>query len=438
MPASSVLSLHGTVSDLPPDKSISHRAALIAALADGETIIDNFSGGLDNQTTLAALRQLGIDVRQDVVSLDGRPTRRVVIASKGLWSLRPPNAFISCDNSGSTMRMLAGILAAQPFKTTLVGDDSLMKRPMRRVAEPLLQMGATVLLSESGTAPVVIEGMKPLRAISYTPPVASAQVKSLVIFAALHADGVSELIEPIQTRNHTELMLGLDVEKTPFGNRVQIHGGRPIDAKPFSVPSDPSAACFIIALALLARESEVVLKNVCLNPTRTAYLELLDSSGAHLAFENVRVVGGEPIGDVVVARAALSTPLRISGDTLVANVIDEIPMLAVLSAFATGAFELRDAKELRAKESDRIRALVSNFQKLGFRCEEFADGFAITKQHDEPKSLVNIETFGDHRIAMSFYIASLVSAHDIVLSETASIPVSFPNFFDVIGSLQKT
>jgi len=431
--SATTLSVRGTLDTLPPDKSISHRAALIAALARGTSRIDNFSAGFDNQTTLHALRQVGIECEQ-TVEPNGR--RSVVIRSHGLWSLKPPSAPIECNNSGSTMRMLSGILAAQPFSSTLLGDASLMRRPMRRIAEPLSQMGAKIELSTAHTAPIHIHGSKTLHPISYSSPLASAQVKSAIIFAALHADGVSEVIEPALSRNHTELMLGLETEMLDDGqHKVKIKGGMEPLATDYVVPADPSAACFILAFALLASRSELVLKNVCLNPTRVAYLDLLRASGAVLTVENLHYLGGEPIGDMVLSNTSLSSPLNISGQPLVAQVIDEIPMLAVLSALATEQFSLCDAAELRTKESDRIAALVLNLRALGFVCEEHADGFHVLGRKKIPTEKLRIETFHDHRIAMSFHIASYFSGANLELSEQSSVSVSFPNFFQTLQML---
>ncbi|MCS6989238.1 MAG: 3-phosphoshikimate 1-carboxyvinyltransferase [Chloroherpetonaceae bacterium] len=423
----------GVVASLPPDKSISHRAALIGAISTGETRIENFSSGADNQSTLSALSRLGVKIQQEV----SQARRTVVIRSNGLFDLKPSQTPIPCDNSGSTMRMLAGILAAQPFRSTLVGDSSLMKRPMRRVALPLSQMGASVSLSENGTAPIEIRGRKPLSPIAFETPVASAQVKSCVIFAALHADGESEISEPIQTRNHTETMLGLLDPRSPeTPPKIKVRGLRPLEARDFFVPADPSAACFLVALALLSKSPELVLKNVCLNPTRTGFLSILSEAGATIRTENERTIGGERIGDVVCANASLETPLRISDKALVANAIDELPMLAVLSALATGEFELRNAEELRAKESDRIAALVLNLRAMGYKCEEFSDGFAVGGREKIFNGSIRVKTFSDHRIAMSFGIASLFFDSELVLDDRACVVVSFPNFFELIDLLQ--
>ncbi len=421
----------GIVTALPPDKSISHRAALIGAISTGETRIDNFSAGEDNQSTLSALAQLGVQIRQE-----GSSTRTVIIRSNGLFELKPSHTPIQCNNSGSTMRMLAGILAAQPFRSTLIGDRSLMKRPMKRIATPLMQMRAHISLSETGTAPVEIQGRKPLLPIAYQTPVASAQVKSCVIFAALHADGTSEISEPIPTRNHTETMLGLLTPHSPEKpDKITVHGLKPIEAKSFFVPSDASAACFLVALALLSKSPELVLKNVCLNPTRTGFLTILEHAGVHIQKENVRTVSGEPIGDLVCTNLSLETPLRISDKALIANAIDELPMLSVLSALATGEFELHHAEELRAKECDRIAALVLNLRAMGFLCEEFSDGFAVKGRTTVSDKHIHIQTFNDHRIAMSFGVARYFSDVELVLDNRDCAAVSFPNFFELLENL---
>ncbi len=423
----------GTVTALPPDKSISHRAALIGAISTGETRIENFSAGEDNQSTLSALAQLGVQIQQEVSQ-----TRSVVIRSNGLFDLKPSQTPIQCNNSGSTMRMLAGILAAQPFRSTLIGDDSLMKRPMKRIATPLAQMGAQLALSASDTAPIHIHGKKPLSPIAYQTPVASAQVKSCVIFAALHADGTSEISEAIQTRNHTETMLGLINPSSPEKpDKIKVRGLQPIDAKSFFVPSDPSASCFLIALALLSKSPELILKNVCLNPTRTGFLTILAQAGVAIQTDSVRTIGGETIGDLVCANASLQEPLRISDKALVANAIDELPMLAVLSSLATNKFELHRAEELRAKESDRISALVLNLQALGFICETFHDGFVVKGRKTVSNKKIHIQTFNDHRIAMSFGIASYFCDAELALDNPDCAAVSFPNFFSLIEGLKQ-
>ncbi len=427
----------GEVTALPPDKSISHRAALIGALSEGTTEITNFSAGFDNQSTLGVLKSAGITLRQEEVDgAYGRRIRKVVIESRGLWSFQPPSDPLMCNNSGSTMRMFAGILAAQPFASELIGDSSLMKRPMKRVADPLRLMGVDVQLSPSGTAPMHIKGTRELKPINYRLPVPSAQVKSLVAFAALHADGESRIIEPLLSRDHTEVMLGLKSSECDGERVIVIPGRKALAAKPFFIPADPSAACFILALGLLARGSEIIIRDVCLNPTRVAFLALLTEAGAGLTIENQRVIGGETIGDILVENHTGLEPLVIRDPQLVSFLIDEIPMLAVLSAFASGQFELHNAAELRTKESDRIDALVVNLQRLGFDCEQYPDGFIVKGRNITPSGTVVIESFDDHRIAMSFAIASKATGCPIDISDVDVVGVSFPNFFELIESLE--
>ncbi len=427
----------GEVTSLPPDKSISHRAALIGALSEGTTEITNFSAGFDNQSTLGVLKDAGISLRQELVEGEaGRIVRNVVIESKGFWSFLPPSAPLMCNNSGSTMRMFSGILAAQPFASELVGDASLMKRPMKRVAEPLRLMGADLGLSEGGTAPIRIRGTKELKPIRYRLPVPSAQVKSLVAFAALHADGESRIVEPLRSRDHTELMLGLETLDVDGERHIVIPGRKTIPAKPFYIPADPSAACFIVALGLLASGSEILIRDVCLNPTRAGFLDILSGAGGAIEIENRRVIGGEAIGDILVRGSGDLQPLLINDPELIACVIDEIPMLAVLSAFATGSFELHNAAELRTKESDRIDALAVNLQRLGFACEQYPDGFMVKGRLSMPSGSVVIESFDDHRIAMSFAIAARATGCEMDITDIGVVGVSFPNFFGLLATLE--
>ena len=334
------------------------------------------------------------------------------------------------------MRMFAGILAAQPFSSELIGDSSLMKRPMKRVADPLRQMGADVELSASGTAPIRIHGTKELKPVEYRLPVPSAQVKSLVAFAALHADGETRIIETVRSRDHTEVMLGLESFEHEGDRIIVVSGRKPLAAKPFYIPADPSAACFIVALGLLARGSDIMIRDVCLNPTRAAFLDILVEAGAGISFENKRVIGGESIGDILVQNSAGIEPLLISDPQLVSFIIDEIPMLAVLSAFASGQFELHNAAELRTKESDRIDALVVNLKRLGFDCEEYPDGFIVKGRITTPSGTVVIDSFDDHRIAMSFAIASKATGIALDITDIKVVGVSFPNFFEMIEGLE--
>ena len=428
----------GEVTALPPDKSISHRAALIGSLSEGVTEITNFSAGFDNQSTLGVLHDAGIEVSQhEIDGAYGRRIRKVIISSRGLWSFTAPEKPLMCNNSGSTMRMFAGILAAQPFESELVGDSSLMKRPMKRVADPLRQMGAGVDLSPAGTAPVRIRGTRDLTPLEYRLPVPSAQVKSLVTFAALHADGETRIIESIRSRNHTELMLGLETIDRPDGERVIVIPGRKtIVARSFYIPADPSAACFTVALGLLGSNSEIIIRDVCLNPTRVEFIPLLTGAGADITIENSRIIGGETIGDILVRSTRTLKPLVISNPTVVAGVIDELPMLSVLSAFSSGEFELHNAEELRTKESDRINAIVVNLERLGFDCEQYPDGFRVIGRRCRPVGQVTVACFDDHRIAMSFAVAARATGEGIALSDSDVVGFSFPNFFEIIENLK--
>jgi 3-phosphoshikimate 1-carboxyvinyltransferase len=298
-------------------------------------------------------------------------------------------------------------------------------------------MGADVTLSPKDTAPVVIMGSAKLQPIRYELQVPSAQVKSLVAFASLHAEGESCIVENLCSRNHTEVMLGLHVKKLSEGKKeIIIPGQKSVAAKPFHIPGDPSAACFIIALGLLSPGSEILLRDVCLNPTRTGYLSMLDEAGAEIQLENIRLAGGEKIGDILVRYSPSLNPLRISDPALVANVIDEIPMLAVLSACATGEFELHNAAELRGKESDRISAVVDNMERLGFICDEYADGFVISGKSTTVNGTVTIDSCYDHRIAMSFAIANTILPAELEISDSKVIGVSFPKFFEIIEGLE--
>jgi 3-phosphoshikimate 1-carboxyvinyltransferase len=427
----------GEVTALPPDKSISHRAALIGSLSEGTTEITNFSGGFDNQSTLGVLKDTGVTLRQEETDgAYGRRIRRVVIDSPGLWGFRAPSVSLNCNNSGSTMRMFAGILAAQPFDSVLVGDSSLMKRPMKRVADPLRLMGADIELSPTGTAPICIRGTRDLKSVEYRLPVPSAQVKSLVAFAALHAEGESRIIEKLRSRDHTEVMLGLRTIEQEGERIIVVPGRKRLEAKPFLVPADPSAACFIVALGLLAKGSEIIIRDVCLNPTRAAFLDILSGAGAGISIENSRVIGGETIGDILVTNNSGIEPLMINDPQLVAFVIDEIPMLAVLSAFATGRFGLHNAEELRTKESDRIDALAVNLERLGFECEQYPDGFQVKGRRTVPQGTTIIESFDDHRIAMSFAVAGRATGCALDITDISVVGVSFPNFFDILEGLE--
>ncbi|HYG78848.1 MAG TPA: 3-phosphoshikimate 1-carboxyvinyltransferase, partial [Pyrinomonadaceae bacterium] len=380
---------------VPGDKSISHRAAIMASLARGASIVENFSSARDCAATLRCLEGLGVRVARE-----NSTVRIGDDESDGL--LREPAQTLDAENSGTTMRLLAGVLAGQPFATTMTGDESLRSRPMSRVAEPLRLMGATVELAEGGRAPLRITGRRPLSAVRYRPPVASAQIKSAVLLAGLFADGVTVVEEPTRTRDHTERMLKeFGVQLAQNGNEISVGGGARLRARELVVPGDVSSAAFFAAAAAALPGSELLIRDVGLNPTRTAFLATLAQLGADVTVSDERLLGGEPAGTIRVRGRASgdARALTVSG-TVIPNLIDELPLLAFAAAAMGCGMEVGDAAELRVKESDRIRATVENLSRMGARIEERADGWRL---HGGGPSLrgASLHAFGDHRIAMS-------------------------------------
>ena len=422
---------------VPGDKSISHRAIMLAALSNGPCKITNFLEGEDCLSTAAAFRQLGVTIEQD------ESGTMVVHGARGKFTA--PDKPIDCGNSGTTMRLMSGILAAQPFTTTLVGDASLMTRPMRRVVEPLTQMGAKIHAEGSkGTPPLVIEG-GPLKAITYRTPVASAQVKSAILLAGLYAEGVTTVIEPAPSRNHTERMLEYFLVKLrseqshPSGNgssrerRISMLGRQQIESRDFAVPGDISSAAFWLVAAAAQPGSRLLIKNVGLNPTRTGIIDVLVRMGARIR-EVVEVVAqGEPCGIVDIKGGRLRGTI-IEGDEI-PNVIDEIPIIAVAAALAEGETIIRDARELRVKESDRIAAIAGNLRAMGADVEEFEDGMKITGGRKLKGA--KLPSLGDHRIAMAFAIAGLHATGETVIEDTACVQTSYPGFENTLAKILK-
>jgi len=428
-----VISPRGTVTgslDLPGDKSISHRYAILAAIAEGATEIQNFAAAADCQSTLECVRRLGIPV--DVTK------ERVRIAGAGLDGLKAPRKPLDAENSGSTIRMLAGVLAGQSFTSTLTGDSSLRRRPMRRVAEPLRQMGATISSKDGDRAPLEIRGGK-LHAIDYTPPIPSAQVKSAILLAGLYADGVTTVRESVHTRDHTEIALcefGAEVESVKGVIRIQP---RPkLAARQLVVPGDLSAAVFLIAAALVLPESSLTLHNVGLNPTRARVLDFLISIGALVHVASLQMRNGELVGDISVRHAPL-TGGKVSGSQ-VAEMIDELPMLAALGPFTEQGIEIHDAQELRVKESDRIAALAEGLRRMGAQVEEFPDGMRVEGRSKSKSKLhgAKIDPQGDHRIAMALAVAALGAEGDTTILDADCAAVSFPDFFATLERLRGT
>jgi 3-phosphoshikimate 1-carboxyvinyltransferase len=419
--------LHGTVT-VPADKSIAHRALLIAALAEGDSEIAGFApDAADPRSTLRCLQTLGIHLT---------PTAsKLAVHGRGLHGFHTPNRMLDAGNSGTTIRLITGILAGQPFVSSIGGDESLNRRPMRRIIDPLTEMGARIEASKNLTAPLTIYGRAPLRPLEYRMPVASAQVKSALLFAGLYADGLTRIIEPTPTRDHTERMLGLNVRESPSGKIIEVAGGTVIQPGRFFIPGDLSAAAFIIAAALIVPGSEIRMTNIGLNPTRARVLDIFRSLGGKIEVVDQRIVGAEPEGDLVVRSSTLSGSVDLRG-SIVAELIDEIPILAVTAAFAEGSFVVRDASELRVKESDRIRAIVTNLRKLGLDVEEYEDGFAF--QTKKPLIGAEFESFGDHRIAMAFGIAGLAVQDGALVRDSECVDISFPRFWETLLSVQES
>lgn len=452
-------SLRGTIS-LPGDKSISHRAAMFASIADGTTTITNFGSSVDCASTLACFAQMGVRSERDGTT--------VIVHGVGKRGLRESETPLDCGNSGTTVRLISGILAGQTFDTTLIGDESLSRRPMKRVIAPLTAMGA-VIESNDGTLPMTIRGGADLHPIDYTMPVASAQVKSCVLLAGLYADGTTSVSERAPdsgpdskfhdfsspenadfksqianpksqlalTRDHTERMLrwfGVDVGINDSG-QVAISGESKLTARDFRVPSDVSSAAFFLVAASCLPGSDLTLESVGLNPTRTAVIDVLGRFGAKIEQFGESEASCEPAGNLRV-RGPGELPgdpesNLIDGD-IIANLIDEIPILAVFGTQITGGIEIRGASELRVKESDRIASVVENLRRMGADVDEFEDGFRIRRSR--LKGAV-IDSFGDHRIAMAFAVAGLFAEGETEILGAECAGVSFPEFFETLASV---
>jgi 3-phosphoshikimate 1-carboxyvinyltransferase len=409
----------------PGDKSISHRYAMLAALAEGRSELRHFAAAADCHSTLGCVSALGADVKvdKDTVRITGRGPRGL----KSSWRA------LDAGNSGTTMRLLTGILAGQEFTSKLTGDASLQKRPMKRVVSPLREMGADIRARDDNFAPLEIRGVR-LRAIDYKMPVASAQVKSAVLLAGLFADGVTSVTEPARTRDHTELALeefGVALEKS--GKTIRIpglagrNGGGTLQARSLDVPGDLSSAVFFLAAASLLPDSHLLIHNVGLNPTRTAILDLFASMGAAIQMLSVRSAHGEIVGDLAVKGTSLKG--GVIEKEQIALVIDELPMLAALGPYTEQGIEIRDAAELRVKESDRIAALAENLRRMGATVDERPDGLRVQGRQAGRLRGAEIEPHGDHRIAMAFAVAALAAEGASVIRDADCAGVSYPTFF---------
>ncbi len=408
--------LHGTLR-VPGDKSVSHRAVMLGALAQGDTTVDGFLEGADSLATLAAFEAMGVTVEHPAPG-------RLVVHGRGLDGLRDPGRPLDLGNSGTSMRLLCGLLAGQRFATTLVGDASLTRRPMRRVTEPLALMGARIDATSDGTAPLRIHGDRALHAIDYTLPVASAQVKSALLLAGLYADGVTRVTEPAPTRDHTERMLrALGAHIARDGATVTLHGRPALRGTALTVPADISSAAFFLVGASLVPGSDLTLTGVGINPTRTGVIDILQAMGADITLANQREEGGEPVADLRVRGAPLRG-IEIP-EALVPLAIDEFPVLFVAAACAEGTTTLRGAAELRVKESDRIGVMAEGLATLGIDATPTDDGMVI---RGGALRGGRIDSHGDHRIAMAFAIAALRAGDPITVTDCANVDTSFPGF----------
>lgn len=397
---------------IPADKSISHRAVILASLADGKSIIKNFSQGQDPQSTLKICQTLGINAefKDDLI-----------INSTG--KLYAPTNNLDCGNSGTTMRFMAGILAGQNFKSTLIGDESLSKRPMKRVIEPLTLMGAEIT-SDNFHAPLNIKGKK-LHSIDYISKLASAQVKSCILLAGLNCDGKTSFTEPYVSRNHTERMLNfMEADISIAGTTVTIQKSK-LHPQKIEICGDISSAAYFIVAGLIVPNSELILTNVGLNPTRTGIIEVVKQMGGNIEILDLRNVSGEEVGDIKITYSELKA-CTIKGE-IIPKLIDELPVIAVLATQAKGTTIIKDAQDLRNKESDRIKAIVAELKKIGADIEETSDGFVINGKTNL-KGGCEIETYHDHRLAMSLYIAGLICKEPICINGFEWVNISFPEF----------
>lgn len=418
--------IRGSV-ELPGDKSISHRYGMLAGIAQGASRLENYSTGADCASTLSCMRSLGVEWSR-------KPDGNVIeIQGRGL-SLRAPEGPLDCGNSGSTMRMLSGIVAGQQFTSEMIGDESLSRRPMERVIQPLSAMGAQIR-SRDGKPPLRVTGTA-LKAVDYKVPVASAQVKSCLLFAGLFAEGETRVEEPIRTRDHSEVALRafgvhLDRKSVGAGSEVRIRGGQRLRGVEFRIPGDLSSAAFFFSAAALFPGSKLTIPHLLMNPTRARLLDILMQMGLRIAVTQLEEVQGELVGSLEIEGGKLKG-IRISGADSAA-LIDEIPVLAAIAPFSETGMEVRDAKELRVKESDRIAAVAANLGRMGAEVEEREDGLKI--RGGQTLHGAELESYGDHRIAMAFAIAALAATGDTLIRGAESAAISYPAFFQTLEAI---
>lgn len=402
--------------ELPGDKSISHRALIFSAMAEEISYIENLSDGEDVNSTLTCLREIGAEIE--------RVGNSAKVRGVGFKNFRKPNSALNAGNSGTTARLLCGLLAAQNFDSKIIGDESLSKRPMERVITPLKLMGANIKSAIEDKLPIEIFPVDNLNSINYKLPLPSAQVKSAVLIAGLHEDGITSIIDSFGTRDHTERMLNLPVIKSNEEKIINVSRMNYPKPQNYFIPSDISTASYFVVLTLLSKNSSLRLKNISLNPTRTGLIHLLKKMGAKIKVEKESIFNNEPVGDLLIESSELEE-LEIKED-IIPNIVDEIPILSIALILSAGRFRISNAEELRKKESDRIHSLCYNFRQLGLKVDEQSDGFEITgkiKNHH-----VIFESFGDHRIAMAFSIMSLLLKYGGKVNNFDCVRISNPNF----------
>ena len=414
--------IRGEIS-VPGDKSISIRSVIFGSIAEGDTIITHLGTGGDIQSAVRCLKQLGVSFEEKNDS--------IIIHGKGLYGLSKPSTVIDVGNSGTTIRLLTGVLAGQKFESTITGDNSIQSRPMKRITNPLKLMGAEIKGErDDNCAPLIIVGKK-LTAIKYVSPIASAQVKSSIMLASLYAEGITQILEPYKSRDHSERMMAyMGGNVTVDGNNISIEGGQKLKGREIFVPGDISSAAFFIAGALIVDNSEILLKDIGVNPTRTGIIDVLKRMGANIFIQNIREINNEPVADILVKSSELKG-IEISGETI-PRVIDEIPILSVVAALSEGETIIKDAGELRVKETDRIKAVVTNLKRLGADIKELSDGMNI----NGPSKLkgAELESFGDHRIALAFTVAGLNADGNTVIKDAEWADISFPGFFSMLNN----
>lgn len=417
--------IEGTVR-VPGDKSISHRAVMFGSLAKGTTTIEGFLPGADCLSTISCFRRMGIEIEQQ--------GDKVTVHGKGWYGLQEPSVHLEVGNSGTTIRLMAGIMSTQPFHVVMEGDESIAKRPMRRVIGPLRQMGAKIDGRKDGEfTPLAIRGGE-LQGIAYHSPVASAQVKSAILLAGLQAKGVTSVTEPHLSRDHTERMLqAFGVQVVRDGLTVSVEGGQELLGRAISVPGDISSAAFLIAAVMMVPGSKLLIENVGINPSRTGIIDVVKAMGGSLELVNERVVNEEPVADLLVTYSKLHG-IEIAGD-IIPRLIDEIPVIAAMATQATGRTIIRDAEELKVKETDRIATVVSQLSKFGAKVTPTDDGMVI--EGETALTAATIDSHGDHRIGMAMAIAGLAATGETVIENDEAIAVSFPGFAELLEGISK-